>query len=102
MKPFGILSSLNDSKRFLQFVRFNHKKFNVDKNKIGVYGASAGAGTSLWLAFSDEMSEPLSEDPIARESTRLVVCALATQATYDFFQWKSILRHQNMKLILNL
>ena len=92
MKPFGILSSLNDSKRFLQFVRFNHKKFNVDKNKIGVYGASAGAGTSLWLAFSDEMSEPLSEDPIARESTRIsCVGALATQATYDFFQWKNIL-----------
>ena len=92
MKPFGILSSLNDSKKFLQFVRFNHKKFNIDKNKVGVYGASAGAGTSLWLAFSDEMSEPLSEDPIARESTRIsCVGALATQATYDFFQWKNIL-----------
>ena len=60
MNNIGILSSLNDSKRFLQFVTFNHKKFNVHKNKIGDYGSSAGAGTSLWLAFSDEMSEPLS------------------------------------------
>jgi len=91
-KPFGILASLNDSKRCLQFIRYYAEKYNIDKNKVGVYGASAGAGTSLWIGFSDDMSDPSGSDLILRESTRVsCVGAIATQATYDFFKWPEIL-----------
>ena len=91
-EPYGILASLNDSKRCLQFIRYHADKYNVDKTKIGVYGSSAGAGTSLWIAFSDDMADLDNSDPILRESTRIsCVGALATQATYNFFKWPEIL-----------
>ncbi len=89
--PYGILASLHDSKRFLQFIRYRSLKYNIDKTRIACSGGSAGAGTSLWLAFSDDMAEPENPDPVLRESTR-VSCAGAfdTQATYDIFKWDKI------------
>ena len=31
-KPYGILASLNDSKRCLQFIRYHADKYNIDKS----------------------------------------------------------------------
>lgn len=89
--PYGILGSMNDSKRFVQFIRFHAKKYNIDKTRIACSGGSAGAGTSLWLAFSPDMANAESSDPVLRESTR-ITCAGAfdTQATYDIFKWDEI------------
>lgn len=90
--PYGILSSMNDAKRCLQYIRFHAEKYNIDKTRIACTGGSAGAGTSLWLAFSDDMADLKSNDPVLRESTRLICAgAFATQATYDIFQWDEIL-----------
>jgi len=87
----GVLKSLNDSKRCLQFIRYHAKELNIDKNRIALYGSSAGSGTCSWLGFSDEMADPDSKDPILRESTR--VCALGlieTQASYDMHKWETV------------
>ena len=90
--PYGILASMNDSKRFVQYMRFNALKYNIDKTKIACTGGSAGAGTALWLAFSDDMADAENSDPVLHESTRLTCAgAFATQATYDIFQWDEIL-----------
>jgi len=90
--PFGILASMHDAKRFVQFIRFHSEKYNIDKNRIACTGGSAGAGTALWLAFSDDMADTENADPVLRESTRLTCAgAFATQATYDIFQWDKIL-----------
>lgn len=87
----GVISSLEDSKRCLQFIKYYSKSFNVDKNKVVCFGSSAGAGTSLWLAFNDDMALPDSPDPIAKESTRMpAVGAIATQATYDIMRWEEV------------
>lgn len=91
--PFGILASMNDSKRCLQYIRFKAEKYNIDKMRVACSGGSAGAGTSLWLAFSGEMADPESADPVNRESTRLTCAgAFATQSTYDILQWDEILQ----------
>lgn len=90
--PFGILSSMKDAKRCLQFIRYNAEKYNIDKERVACSGGSAGAGTSLWLAFSNDMAEPEHDDPVLRESTRICCAgAFATQATYDILQWPDIL-----------
>src|SRR5688572_9405519 len=60
-----------DCGRALQFLRHNAEKYNLDPKLIASTGGSAGAGTSLWLAFHDDLADPQSDDPIARESTRL-------------------------------
>lgn len=90
--PRRIRGSLYDSRRAVQFIRSKAKEWNIDKTRIGAYGGSAGAGTSLWLGLRDDMADPDSSDPVLRESTRLaVVGALGTQATYDILQWADIL-----------
>ncbi len=90
--PYGIKASLNDSKRCLQYIRYHAAKYNIDKHRVACSGGSAGAGTSLWLAFHDDMADVFSPDPVLRESTRLLCAgAFATQSTYDIFQWEKII-----------
>ena len=83
---------MQDAKRAIQFLRFNAAKWNLDKTRFACIGASAGAGTSLWLAFSDDMADENDEDPVLRESTRLKAVAVhATQATYNIARWPKLL-----------
>jgi acetyl esterase/lipase len=80
---------LTDAARALQFVRSKATEWNIDKARIGASGGSAGACTSLWLAFHDDMADPKSSDPIARESTRLWCAAVSgPQTTLDPQQMK--------------
>ena len=73
-----------DCARALQFIRHNAKKWNIDPKLIASTGSSAGAGTSLWIAFHDDLADPDSDDPVARESTRLTCAAThAGQCSYD-------------------
>lgn len=71
-----VKAPLEDAARALQFVRSKATEWNLDKKKIGATGGSAGACSSLWLALHDDMAKPDSEDPIARESTRLLCAAV--------------------------
>lgn len=80
---------LDDAARALQFVRSKAAEWNIDKERIGGLGGSAGACSSLWLAFHPDMADPKSGDPIARESTRLWCVAVAVaQTTLDPQQMK--------------
>ena len=73
-----------DCGRALQFLRYNAEKYNLDPKLVASTGGSAGAGTSLWLAFHDDLAEPNSDDPVARESTRLVCTVVSNgQSSYD-------------------
>jgi len=89
--PGGILACLQDSKRALQYLRFSADKYKLNKTKIACYGGSAGAGTSLWLAFHDDMADRRNEDKVLRESTRILAAAASSpQFTYDLKQWDSV------------
>jgi acetyl esterase/lipase len=80
---------LQDAARALQFVRSRAREWNIDKVRIGASGSSAGACSSLWLAFHDDLAEPKSADPVARESTRLWCAAVnGAQTTLDPRQMK--------------
>lgn len=73
-----------DCARAIQFLRHRAKEYNIDPRLIASTGGSAGAGTSLWIAFHDDLAQPGSADPIARQSTRLVcVAVLNGQSSYD-------------------
>jgi acetyl esterase/lipase len=80
---------LHDAARALQFIRSKATEWNIDKARIGATGGSAGACSSLWLAFHPDMADAKSSDPIARESTRLWCAAVsAPQTTLDPQQMK--------------
>ncbi|MBI5833389.1 MAG: alpha/beta hydrolase [Armatimonadetes bacterium] len=72
---------LHDAARALQFVRSRAGEWHIDKQRIGASGGSAGACSSLWLAFHDDLAQPFSSDPVARESTRLWCAAVNVAQT---------------------
>ncbi len=84
-----VQAPLEDAARALQFVRSKAAEWNIDKPRIGASGGSAGACSSLWLAFTPDRADPASTDPIARESTRLWCAAVSgAQTTLDPQQMK--------------
>jgi acetyl esterase/lipase len=83
---------LRDCARSIQYIRTKASQYNIEPTRIAAYGRSAGAGTSLWLAFHDDLADPESSDPVLRASSRLVAAgAYNTQATYDTHRWREFL-----------
>jgi hypothetical protein len=79
----------HDSLRALQFIRFKADEWNIDKKRIGAFGGSAGAQICMWLAFHNEMADTDSNDPLKRESSRLMcVVTNGGQTTMDISWWK--------------
>lgn len=84
-----VKAPLHDAARALQFIRSKAPEWNIDKKRIGAAGASAGACSSLWLAYHDDLADPASGDPVARESTCLAcVAVMGPQTTLDPKQMK--------------
>lgn len=80
----GIKKPMSDIRRALQYIRNQASVFNIDKNKIVLAGNSAGAGSSLWIAFNNDFADALNNDPVLRESSRVKgVVARETQSSYN-------------------
>ncbi|GAA4843580.1 alpha/beta hydrolase [Algivirga pacifica] len=89
----GVIKSLNDSKRALQYLKLYAEEFNIDPDRIGIFGASAGAGTALYLGLSDDLaiSTSQTDDIVLTQSTSVkAIGALETQATYDIPKWDQL------------
>ena len=85
-----VKAPLHDAARALQFVRSKATEWNIDPTRVGAAGGSAGACSSLWLAFHDDLADPKSDDPVARQSTRLTCAAvIGAQTTLDPQQMKT-------------
>lgn len=70
-----------DAARALQFIRSHAKQWNIDQDRIALNGGSAGACTSMWLLCHDDLADPTSDDPVARQSTRVAAAAVAVGQT---------------------
>ena len=85
-----VKAPLHDAARALQFVRSKATLWNIDKERVGAAGGSAGACSSLWIAFHDDLADAKSSDVVARESTRLWCAAVGgAQTTLDPQQMKA-------------
>jgi len=76
-----VKACLTDAARALQTIRSKSSEWNIDPNRIGATGSSAGACTSLWLALHDDLADKGNADPVARESTRLQAVAVTGAQT---------------------
>lgn len=73
-----------DGARVVQFVRAKAADWNIDPKRVALSGGSAGACMSIWIASHDDMVEPDSADPVARQSTRVsAVVSYAGPTTLD-------------------
>lgn len=81
-----------DGGRAVQFLRSKAKEWNLDPERFAAGGGSAGSGISQWLGYHDDLADPDSDDPIARESSRLsCVFPINMQSTYDPREIKKII-----------
>ncbi|MHC4993797.1 MAG: alpha/beta hydrolase fold domain-containing protein, partial [Planctomycetota bacterium] len=102
-------SSFVDVARAVQTIRSKAGEWNLDKKRFASSGGSAGAGLSLWLAFRDDLADPDSDDPVARQSTRLLGAYVSNgQCTYDprtirtMFPGKDTYTHPALELMYDV
>lgn len=94
--PYPIM--MQDSARGLQYIRSKAKEWNLDPDRVACYGGSAGAGISLWLGFHEDLADPKSDDPVARQSTRIVAAGTTGgQSTYDMRTFRDWFGVPNLK-----
>jgi len=75
---------VHDAARALQFLRTKAAEWNIKTDRIALTGGSAGACTSMWLLFHDDLADPNVDDPVLRESTRVCgAAAIAGQTSID-------------------
>lgn len=80
-----------DAARAVQFLRHHAKEYNLDAERFAATGGSAGAGISLWLATHDDMTDPKSDDPVSRQSTRIRCASVnGAQVSYDPRFWRKV------------
>lgn len=76
-------AQVNDCMRAIQFVRHNAAKWNIDPQRLGVTGGSAGGHLTLWVALHDDAADPDSNDPVEKHSSR-VACAVSFAGPTDW------------------
>ncbi len=81
-EPFP--GSLHDGARAVQFARAHAQRWNIDPTKVVVSGGSAGGLMSVWLGVHDDLADPKSDDPVSRQSSRVLgVVGYGAQTTVD-------------------
>lgn len=79
---------LRDCARAVQFFKYRGTAWNIDQNRVGVFGHSAGGGCAAWVAAAPNLAVARHSDPVLRKSTRVAVALhLGSQITYNFQQW---------------
>ena len=80
-----------DAKQALQFIRSKATEWKIDKERIGLFGGSAGAQICMWLAFSNDMANAESATHIERESTRVsCIAPIIGQTTMSSKFWTAL------------
>ncbi|QDV57118.1 alpha/beta hydrolase [Rosistilla oblonga] len=72
---------VHDAARAIQFIRSKASEWNIRPDRIALTGGSAGACTSMWLLCHDDLADPQSDDPVARQSTRVTAAAVSSGQT---------------------
>jgi acetyl esterase/lipase len=68
---YSIPDAVSDVRRSVRYIRLNAKQFQVDPNRLGVYGMSAGGHLSLMLGTTSDEGKPEDKDPVQHVSNRV-------------------------------
>src|SRR5688572_1511511 len=83
---FTIPEILDDMHRSVRFIKANAAKYNVDPDKLGICGGSAGGHLALMQGCAPAPGKPLSPDPVERQSSRIAAVACLYPPT-DFLNY---------------
>ncbi len=70
---FTIPECVADMNRSVRYIRAHAADFNIDPNRIGICGASAGGHLSLMVGCAGTEGDPKAKDPVDRVSSRVQV-----------------------------
>ena len=83
---------LRDCARSIQYLRYRARDWNINPERVGAWGGSAGAGCSMWTGTVPDLAQADHADPVLRESSRLrVIGHNYGQPTYAFDRWAALL-----------
>jgi acetyl esterase/lipase len=85
---FTVPEIMEDVQRATRFVRHNAAQWNIDPNKLGVTGGSAGGHLSLTLGTQGGPGKANAKDPIERASSAVQAVACFYPPT-DFANWSA-------------
>lgn len=83
---FTIPEVLDDMHRAVRFIKANAKKYNVDPDKLGIAGGSAGGHLSLMQGTAPKPGNPEAADPVERQSSKVAAVACFFPPT-DFLNY---------------
>lgn len=83
---YTIPEVMEDMHRSIRFIRHNAKRFDIDPDRIGIYGGSAGGHLSLMIGASGKAGNPEAKDPVERASSRVQAVACFFPPT-DFLNY---------------
>jgi len=83
---YSIDEIVPDVRRAVRFVRHHAKAYGIERQRIGIMGASAGGHLSLMTATAGDPGKAESRDPVERESSRVQAVAAFFPPT-DFLNW---------------
>jgi acetyl esterase/lipase len=76
---FTIPEIVQDINRAVRFIRYHAKDYKIDRDRIGIYGASSGGHLALMQGMAGDTGDPNAKDPVEKESSRVqaVACFFA-------------------------
>jgi acetyl esterase/lipase len=72
---FTIPEIVADMNRSVRYIRHHAKKFNIDPERIGITGGSAGGHLSLMQGTAGDLGDAKAKDPVDRTSSRVQAVA---------------------------
>lgn len=83
---FTIPEVLEDMHRAVRFIKVNAKKYNIDPDKLGIAGGSAGGHLSLMQGCAPREGDPKAPDAVNRQSSKVAAVACFFPPT-DFLNY---------------
>jgi len=83
---FTIPEAVEDMQRAVRYIRSQAKTFQINPDRIGVTGGSAGGHLSLMLGTTGKEGDPKAADPVDRASSRVQAVACFFPPT-DFLNY---------------
>lgn len=83
---FTIPEVIADMNRAIRYIRHRAADFNVDPNRLGITGASAGGHLSLMMGLAGTAGKEDAKDPVEKQSSRVQAVACFFPPT-DFLNY---------------
>jgi acetyl esterase/lipase len=83
---FTLPEIIQDMNRSVRYIRYHAKDYQIDPDRLGIFGGSAGGHLSLMQGTAGDDGDPKAKDPIDRVSSK-VQCVACFFPPADFLNW---------------